>query len=314
MTLSIRSDAAQRVQHVADHGLGQRPAGAGVERLVQALLGVVEALDRQHRARPHRTDPPRSAGRPRPARRRASASSMRVSVCSAGRSVDGLVGHHAVEQAVVGARRPRRARGQAGPRHEGRGRALEHLRRRRWGRRRPPAPRPRAPPRRCRAPRGSCRTEMTGFDGPRMIARARRRSRRGPPAGARAASTPCSSTPSTGPSPRSRIMNSWKGTQRPRARTRVRTGWSAIGSTRAPSPSAARELADGLGERRALGQALRAAQADGEVAVAEVEPDVDARARAAASIALKVSPRRPQPRSSMRSASQKAHRSGSGQT
>ena len=65
--------AAQRVQHVADHGLGQRPAGAGVERLVQALLGVVEALDRQHRAGPHRTEPPRSAGRPRPgagARRR----------------------------------------------------------------------------------------------------------------------------------------------------------------------------------------------------------------------------------------------------
>ena len=31
-----------------------------------------------------------------------------------------------------------------------------------------------------------------------------------------------------------------------------------------------------LGERGALGQALRAAQADGQVAVAEVEPDVDA--------------------------------------
>ena len=93
----------------------------------------------------------------------------------------------------------------------------------------------------------------------------------------------------------------------------MRTGWSAIGSTRAPSPSAARQLADRLGERRALGQALRAAQADGEVAVAEVEPDVDAQL-AQLRHHVEVSPRRPQPRSSMRSASQKAHRSGSGET
>ena len=42
-----------------------------------------------------------------------------------------------------------------------------------------------------RAPRGSGAIEMTGFDGPMTIARARRRSPRAPPAGARAASMPC---------------------------------------------------------------------------------------------------------------------------
>ena len=41
-------------------------------------------------------------------------------------------------------------------------------------------------------------------------------------------------------------------------------------------PEAARELGDRLGQRGALRQALRAAQADREVAVAEVEPDLDA--------------------------------------
>ena len=119
------------------------------------------------------------------------------------------------------------------------------------------------------------RIEITGFDGPTTIARAAAIASSAA-AGGLAASTPSYSTPSTGPAPRSRIMNSWKSTHRPRARTRVRTGASAIGSTRAPTPSARAELGQRLGQRRALAQPLGPAQPDREIAVAEVEPHVDA--------------------------------------
>ena len=71
-------------------------------------------------------------------------------------------------------------------------------------------------------------------------------------------------------------MNSWKGTQRPRASTRVRTGWSAIGSTRAPSPSAVVSSAMACVSVAPSPRRCGAAQADGQVAVAEVEPHVDA--------------------------------------
>src|SRR3954471_7397309 len=66
------------------------------------------------------------------------------------------------------------------------------------------------------------RIEMTGFDGPTTIARAEAIAASAS-AGGDAASTPAYSTPSTGPAPPSRIMNSWNSTQRPRASTRVRT-------------------------------------------------------------------------------------------
>src|SRR4051812_48836270 len=73
------------------------------------------------------------------------------------------------------------------------------------------------------------RIEITGFDGPTTIARAAAIASSAA-AGGEAASTPAYSTPSTGPAPRSRIMNAWNSCHAPRASTRVRTGASDIGS------------------------------------------------------------------------------------
>ena len=124
-----------------------------------------------------------------------------------------------------------------------------------------------------RRPRGSARSRSPG-------SRARSRPR-APSAIASSASgvgvaapAPSISTPSTGPAARSRIMNSWKPNHSPRARTRVRTGSSVGGSTRAAHAERRPQLRERLGQPRALGQPPRALQADGEVAVAEVEPDV----------------------------------------
>ena len=72
--------------------------------------------------------------------------------------------------------------------------------------------------------------EMTGFDGPITIASASAIAWSTASDG-RARSSPRSSTLSIGPSARSRIMNSWNGSVRPRAPTQVETGWSLIGST-----------------------------------------------------------------------------------
>ena len=58
--------------------------------------------------------------------------------------------------------------------------------------------------------------------------------------------------------------------------TRVRTGLSHIGSTRARMPSAAQISRVGLGQPLAAVQGARPLEADRQVAVAEVEPDVDA--------------------------------------
>ena len=70
------------------------------------------------------------------------------------------------------------------------------------------------------------------------------------------------------------IMNSWSGHHPSWASTRVRTGASLIGSTRARTPSAAASVAWASVSRRAAVQRLRArSHADREVAVAEVEPD-----------------------------------------
>ena len=76
---------------------------------------------------------------------------------------------------------------------------------------------------------------MTGFDGPTITARAPASASSTSGVGA-AASAPRNATSSTGPSARSRIMNSWKPAHAPRALTHVRTGASAIGSTRARTP------------------------------------------------------------------------------
>ena len=76
---------------------------------------------------------------------------------------------------------------------------------------------------------------MTGFDGPTTTARAPAIA--SSTAGVADASTaPSNSTPCTGPAPPRTIMNSWKGHHRPSARTRVRTGASDMGRTRAATP------------------------------------------------------------------------------
>ena len=58
--------------------------------------------------------------------------------------------------------------------------------------------------------------------------------------------------------------------------TRVRTGWSDIGSTRARTPSDAVMRACAWVRRSAVVQEAGALDGDGQVAVAQVEPHVDA--------------------------------------
>ena len=67
-------------------------------------------------------------------------------------------------------------------------------------------------------------------------------------------------------------MNSWKGSVRPRAPTQVDTGWSLIGSTRAPTPIASTTLWCASVSLSPRAQALRPEQAHREVAVAEAKP------------------------------------------
>jgi hypothetical protein len=156
------------------------------------------------------------------------------------------------------------------------------------------------------------RIEMTGFDGPMTTARAVAIAWSAAAGGA-ASAAPSKATSSTGPSPRRRIMNSWNGHHRPPASTRVRTGASAIGTTRAATPSAAVVSA-------------QSSVSDAPSASRRARRSPSARSRSprlnqtssphsrSASMTMKVSPARPQPRSSMRSASQNVTRSGSGET
>jgi hypothetical protein len=155
--------------------------------------------------------------------------------------------------------------------------------------------------------------EANGLDGPITIALA--------PAIAASAcslafarSAPRYSRPSIMPAARSRIMNSWNVSQPAEpVRTHVRTGSSLIGSTCERTPMAS--------FRRAS-----AAVADTPSASIRARSMHHARSRSPrlnqtstpssrrASITAKLSPRRPQPRSSIASASQKDTRSGSGET
>ncbi len=85
---------------------------------------------------------------------------------------------------------------------------------------------------------------------------------------------PSSSTPSTSPPlrPPSVIMNSWNASQRPPSFTRVRTGSSDIGSTRASTPTACETSAWPSRLAPALAHPLGAQQAHRQVAVAQPEP------------------------------------------
>ena len=168
-------------------------------------------------------------------------------------------------------------------------------------------PRPaRAPPRSASRIPGSASIgpiEMTGFDGPITIASASAIAcSTASDGGAR--SRPRSSTASIGPSARSTIMNSWKGSVRPRAPTQVETGCVAHRQHARAHAHRVHDRLVRLGERCARAQALGSQQAHREVAVAEAEPVRRApRARARPSPA-RCRPCRPQPRSSISSASQ----------
>ena len=158
---------------------------------------------------------------------------------------------------------------------------------------------------------GSARSRSPGWRA-RSPPRSPRRSPPSPPGAGAAGPAPSTSTPSTGPRAPSRIMNSWKPNHSPRART-----WCAPArrSAAAPAPHAQRrpQLLERLRQPRALRQPPRALQADREVAVAEVEPHVLAELAQRVHDVERVAAR-PQPRASMRSASQNRTRSGSGET
>ena len=118
---------------------------------------------------------------------------------------------------------------------------------------------------------------------------------------------------SIGPSPRPRIMKSWKPRHSPRARTHVRSGSSVGTSTRAGTPNARR--------RSSIASVSRAPAASRPARCRPMarsrSPRLNHTCSPSArswSIAANVSPARPQPRSSMASATQNVIRSGSGDT
>ncbi len=89
-----------------------------------------------------------------------------------------------------------------------------------------------------------------------------------------AVSAPRNSTPVTGPFARSRIMNSWKACQPSAVLHEGAYGLVAHRQHLRGDVQRVALLVDRLGQPRPLAQAPGAAQADGQVAVAEVEPDV----------------------------------------
>ena len=116
-------------------------------------------------------------------------------------------------------------------------------------------------------------------------------------AGAR--SSPRSSTLSTGPSPRSRIMNSWNGSSRPRAPTQVETRLVAHRAARAPARPSPRPPPRCASVR--LWPARSSSVRTRHIARSRSPSrnQCGRPARSSASITFQVSSRRPQPRSSI---------------
>ena len=155
--------------------------------------------------------------------------------------------------------------------------------------------------------------DASGFDGPITIARAPAIAPSASGLGA-ACSAPRNSRPSTAPAACWRIMNSWNAHQPADAlRTHVRTGSSVIGSTRARTPIAAFSRARAaVGERPWVSILARSRHQARSRSPRLNQTSMPS--RLSSSMTSKVSPRRPQPRSSIVSASQKETRSGSGET
>ena len=287
--LRRRRRAPQRGQDVGEHRLGQRPARAGLQlarpaaawrrrsvltgRTARVRIGAARPLLRAADAREARASRRRRRRRARRIGHRARRSRAR------GRRRRALVGDEPVEQrrrsaaatpSARAAARPSAMNGSVGPLSTAPPTSGRH------GDDRAPGSRP--APRACPGTARIGPIEITGFDGPITIARGASRSPRAPRrVGARR------SIPSKldvldralAAAEDHELLE--RPTTRPCARTRVRTGSSHIGSTRARTPSAAVERRQRLGQALAARPAARRAlDADREVAVAEVEPDVAA--------------------------------------
>ena len=155
--------------------------------------------------------------------------------------------------------------------------------------------------------------EASGLEGPITIASASASAASTSGDGA-ADSAPRNSRPSTGPSARSWIMNCWKARQPPDGvLTHVRTGSSLIGSTRLRTPIASFSSARAsVGERPSASSEVRRAHQARSRSPRLNQTSVPS--SRSPSMTAKVSSRSPQPRSSIRSASQNDTRSGSGET
>ena len=154
--------------------------------------------------------------------------------------------------------------------------------------------------------------EASGLDGPITSARARAIAASARSLG-RACSAPRNSSPSIMPAARRRIMNSWKESHPGPERTHVRTRSSLIGSTCERRPIASfRRASAAVGERPSASMRERSRhQARSRSPRLNQTSTPSSRSP---SMTANVSPRSPQPRSSIRSASQNDTRSGSGET
>ena len=144
--------------------------------------------------------------------------------------------------------------------------------------------------------------EITGLDGPISTSSALASAASTAGLGG-AASIPRSSTPSTGGSARSTIMYSWNGSARPAAVIHVVTGSSLIGSTGVSTPIAVTTAAcASVSGSPARSRAVRSRHMARSRSPSWNQ--VSTPAPRSASITADVSPRRPQPRSSISPASQ----------
>jgi hypothetical protein len=284
-------DRVHRREHVAEHRRHQLGAVGVPDRRVEALLGVAERLDRQYCGRAHERQTSQRGHAPKP-RGQIALSPERE------REVERLLRHTAASGGVghrhVG--RERRQRGGAlvatspasSPAYIAATPSLESGRPAQ-ARSSSVGPFTERPPTSGETATTGARQERSaaripvqgedradrdhGFEGPTITARASASASSTCAVGA-AAAAPSNSTFSTGPAARSRISHSCSPHQRPPVMTRVRTGASLIGSTRAGTPSARRSASAAAVNVAPPARPARPRQADRQVPVAEVEPHV----------------------------------------
>ena len=222
----------------------------------------------------------RELQRLRASRARPAASGIATSVSSVGSASVRASATRPSSSAVVGGGDPVGVERPPGPGHERRRRSLEHL----------AADQRRDGDDRARARRAARPAARHGQDRPDRDHRVRRpdddrpgAAQRGEHLGRRRGRLRAARTrrPRPARARPSRIMYAWKSCQAPPARTRVRTGSSLAGSTRARHAVGAAQRVGAVRQPLARREPPRPRQAHREVAVAEVEPDVLAERRAA---------------------------------